>query len=85
MSVGVLGVLADKDEGPAPPINLIMLCIHLAFALMRLCPLTRRFAPVRRTETKHHHFTVFCGTVATAESAVCGRCLNLAQPSRARC
>jgi hypothetical protein len=61
---------ADKDEGPAPPFNLLVLLVHTLFALMRQLPLTRRFAPAESTDTKHHHFTVFSGVVATAQSAV---------------
>jgi len=58
-----------KDEGPAPPFNLLVLLVHTLFALMRQLPLTRRFAPAESTDTKHHHFTVFSGVVATAQSA----------------
>ena len=58
-----------KDEGPAPPINLFMFVINFGCWLLRKFPPTRRIAPERSRREAHHHFTVFSGAVATAQSA----------------
>ena len=57
-----------KDEGPIPPFNLIVIAANFVIAALRAFPMTSRLAPKEKVKSRHHHFTVFSGAVASNQS-----------------